>query len=64
MLMPPPDGYEDGTQNFLSIAQLHFGFKQLEQLGGIQVNLGSCCDGVGLGWRVRCQQQLQTKLSA
>lgn len=35
--MPPPDGYEDGTQSFLSIAQLQFGFAQLNQLGGIQV---------------------------
>lgn len=35
--MPPPDGYEDGTQSFLSIAQLQFGFAQLDRLGGMQV---------------------------
>lgn len=39
MLMPPPDGYEDGTQSFLSIAQLQFGFAQLQELGGIQVRV-------------------------
>lgn len=37
VLMPPPDGYEDGTQSFLSIAQLKFGFAQLTRLGGIEV---------------------------
>lgn len=38
VLMPPPDGYEDGTQSFLSISQLQFGFEQLHKLGGVQVH--------------------------
>jgi hypothetical protein len=37
VLMPPPDGYEDGTQHFLGIAQLRYGFEALQSLGGIQV---------------------------
>jgi hypothetical protein len=37
VLMPPPDGYEDGTQSFLSISQLQFGFEQLHKLGGVKV---------------------------
>jgi selenocysteine lyase/cysteine desulfurase len=37
VLMPPPDGYEDGTQNYLGIAQLQYGFAQLDSLGGVAV---------------------------
>ncbi|KAF6265693.1 pyridoxal phosphate-dependent transferase [Scenedesmus sp. NREL 46B-D3] len=36
LLSPPPAGFEDGTRDFLGITQLQFGFKQLQQLGGMQ----------------------------
>jgi hypothetical protein len=37
LLSPAPTGFEDGTRDFLGITQLQFGFKQLQQLGGIEV---------------------------
>lgn len=45
MLAPPPDGFEDGTQSFLSIAQLQFGFAMLHKLGGVQVR-GPCVTNI------------------
>jgi selenocysteine lyase/cysteine desulfurase len=39
LLSPAPTGFEDGTRDFLGITQLQFGFKQLQQLGGIEVCL-------------------------
>ncbi|WIA34679.1 hypothetical protein OEZ86_012993 [Tetradesmus obliquus] len=36
LLSPAPTGFEDGTRDFLGITQLQFGFKQLQQLGGIE----------------------------
>lgn len=56
VLMPPPDGYEDGTVNFLSIAQLQFGFAQLQELGGIKVGGLQAL----VGW---CVQHVSVSLS-
>lgn len=37
------EGYMDGTRDFLGIAQLQFGFAQLEKLGGITVSHPDIC---------------------
>lgn len=46
ILSPPPHGFEDGTRDFLGITQLQFGFKQLEELGGINVSVIAGSQGV------------------
>lgn len=46
ILSPPPAGLQDGTVNFLGIAELQFGFELLlQQLGGMQVR---CCELPGM----------------
>jgi hypothetical protein len=52
LLSPAPTGFEDGTRDFLGITQLQFGFKQLQQLGGIKVGPGwnpAACQLCGMG---------------
>lgn len=39
LLLRPPEGFQDGTIDFLGIAQLTYGLQQLEALGGMEVRV-------------------------
>ena len=39
VLSPPPEGFEDGTINFLGITQLKYGLQQLQEVGGMKVRV-------------------------